>query len=97
MSKSRGPRRRSRHILRKSPRERGKLPLSRLIREYEVGDKVAIIIDPAIHKGMPHRRYHGKIGTIGEKRGKAYVVNLKEGGKTRYLIVRPEHIRPHKN
>jgi len=32
------------------------------LRELKPGDKVLIYIDPRFHKGMPHRRYHGKIG-----------------------------------
>jgi len=37
--------------------------------EYKPGDKVHIITNPAIHKGMPHRRYHGKTGEVIGKRG----------------------------
>lgn len=95
MSKSQGFRRRSRHILRKSPRTRGKQPLSRLLQEYEEGDKVVIIIDSSVHKAMPHHRYHGLVGTITQKRGRAYVIEMMQGGKTRKIITRPEHIRLH--
>ena len=61
---------------------------------YPPGSKVAVIIDPATHKGAPHRRYHGKVGTIVEKRGKGYVVSVKLGSKTKYLSLLPEHIKP---
>ena len=93
MSRSRGSRRRSRHVLRKAPRMRGKQPLGRLLHEHNVEDRIVIFIDPSFQKGMPHHRYHGKVGTIKEKRGRAYVVELTEGGKKRILIIRPEHIR----
>lgn len=95
MGRSRGLRRKTRQRLRKPPRERGMQPLGRLLREYKAGDKVVIKIDPSVHKGMPHSRYHGKVGDVEERRGRAYVVKLKEGGKTKTLIVRPEHIKPH--
>ena len=92
--KSKGYRSRTRKVLRRSPRERGKSGLSRLLRRYEPGSKVCIKIDPSFHKGMPHRRYHGKIGTIRDKRGRSYIVEVKVGGKEKTLIVRPEHLEP---
>jgi large subunit ribosomal protein L21e len=72
------------------------IPLGRLLREYTIGQKVDVIIDPSVAKGQPHRRFHGKVGTILEKRGRAYVVGLKDGEKPKQLIVRPEHLVPHK-
>lgn len=70
-------------------------PLGRLLYKYSLGDKVVVKIDPSIHGGMPHHRYHGRVGIIIEQRGQAYVIEMKEGGKTRKLIIRPEHLRPH--
>ncbi|RJX15986.1 50S ribosomal protein L21e [Candidatus Bathyarchaeota archaeon] len=93
MKRSKGYRSKTRSLLRKKPRERGLKPLGYLLREYKVGDKVVISIDPATHKGQPHRRYHGKIGTIMEKRGKAYVIAVRDGGKIRKIIALPEHIK----
>lgn len=93
MPKSRGFRYKARKTLRKRVRERGLAPLGKLLRKYEIGEKVAIVIDPSIHKGMPHRRYHGRVGTITDKRGRAYLVKLKIGKKERSLFVKPEHLR----
>ena len=92
---SKGLRSRTRKIMKKSIRERGAVPrLSRLLYEYEVGDRVHIVIDPAVHKGMPHRRYHGKVGVIVSKRGRAYEVEVYLGDKKKILFIRPEHLRP---
>ncbi|UCD45748.1 MAG: 50S ribosomal protein L21e [Candidatus Bathyarchaeota archaeon] len=93
MGKSRGPRRKSRSVLTKRVREKGKLGLSRLLAEYEVGQKVVINIDPAIHKGMPHKRFQGKVGTVVEKRGKSYVLDIPQRKTSKYIIARPEHIK----
>ncbi len=91
----RGFRHRTRHVLRKHIRERGAIPqLSRILVQYNVGDKVHIDIDPAIVKGMPHRRYQGKTGTIIGKRGKAYIVEVYLGNKWKVLFIRPEHLKP---
>jgi len=91
--RSRGIRSKTRQILRRKPRERGLSPITRALQQFEKGDKVSIIIDPSIHKGMPHRRYHGKTGDVEEKRGDAYVVKVKSGNAIKNIIVRPEHLR----
>ena len=96
VKKSSGYRSRTRSLLRKNPREKGKTGLSRILRAYELGDKVCVKIDSSTHKGMPHRRFQGKIGVIQGRRGRSYLVNLKIGDKDKSLIVRPEHIVPHK-
>lgn len=90
-----GYRHRTRKLLKKNVRERGAVPpLSLLMRNYEVGERVHIIINPSITDGMPHRRYHGKTGIIVGIRGKAYVVKVAMGNKEKTLFVRPEHLRP---
>ena len=94
MKRSKGYRSRTRDLLRKHPRERGKIGLSRILRAYKVGDKVTILLEASVHKGMPHRRYHGISGTIQEKRGKAYVVHIVMGKQTKQIIAGPEHITP---
>jgi large subunit ribosomal protein L21e len=91
--RSKGYRSKTRTLLRKKPRERGKIGLSRILRTYEPGEKVTVIIDPSVHKGMPHRRYHGRVGVIEGKRGKSYVVNVMMGRQTKQIVSRPEHIR----
>lgn len=57
------------------------------------GDKAAIHIDPSTHKGMPHRRYHGRIVTVIGREGRAFKVEAKMGRKRFILKVRPEHLR----
>lgn len=96
MKKSRGYRARTRRLLKKKPREKGKIGLSKLLHEYQPGNRVVIKINPTIHKGMPHRRYHGKVGAIVDKRGRSYVVSVTQGDATKEIIVRPEHLGPHK-
>lgn len=93
MGRSRGPRRKSRSVLTKRVREKGKLGLSRLLVNYEVGDKVIINIDSAIHGGMPHKRFQGKVGTVVEKRGKAYILDIPQRKTSKYIVAGPEHIK----
>lgn len=96
MRKSKGYRARTRHLLKKKPRERGKISLSKLLYQYEPGNRVVIKIDPSVHKGMPHKRYHGKVGIVIDKRGRSYVVSVTQGNAVKEIIVRPEHLQPYK-
>jgi large subunit ribosomal protein L21e len=93
--KSKGYRRKTRSLLRKKPRNRGKIGLSKILYEYKPGQKVVVKINPSVHKGMPHRRYHGRVGVIDSKRGRAYVVDVTQGKAVKEIIVRPEHLEPH--
>jgi large subunit ribosomal protein L21e len=96
LRKSKGYRAKTRRLLRKSPRERGKVRLSKLLHEYQPGNSVIIKIDPSVQKGMPHRRYHGKVGTVIGMCGKSYVVSVVQGDAVKEIIVRPEHLEPYK-
>jgi large subunit ribosomal protein L21e len=92
MPKSKGYKHSTRKLFTKSPRKRGLQPLGRLLQKNKIGDRVFIRIDPGVRKGQPHRRYHGKTGTISEIRGRAYVVEVKVGKRTKNIIARPEHL-----
>jgi large subunit ribosomal protein L21e len=90
---SKGSRRRTRKVMQKRPRDRGLSPITRTFQKFEVGDKANVKIDPSIHKGMPHVRFHGHTGTIAGMQGESYVVDVKDGNKSKKIIVRPEHLR----
>jgi large subunit ribosomal protein L21e len=79
----------------KKQRERGKPKQTKFLYEYENGASVIIKIDSAQQKAMPHRRFHGKVGQVIEKRGRAYVVQVAQGDATRKLIIRTEHLEPY--
>lgn len=92
MKKSKGFKHKTRSLLRKKPRERGMAGLSKLLKQYKIGDRVVVKLDPSVHKGMPHRRFHGKIGTVESRRGQAYVVSVIQGNTIKKIIARPEHL-----
>jgi len=97
IKKSKGFRSSARRLLTKGIREHGKLRLSKLLHEYQPGTSVVVKIDSSVHKGMPHRRYHGKVGIVLNKRGRSYVVSVSQGDAIREIIVRPEHLEPWKS
>ncbi|HKZ63540.1 MAG TPA: 50S ribosomal protein L21e [Thermoplasmata archaeon] len=83
----------SRQKLRRRVRERGLSPITRSLQSFEVGDKATIVIDGSRQKGWPHHRFHGLTGTVVERRGRAYVIDVRFGGKVKQAIVSPEHLR----
>ena len=96
MRGSKGYYNRTRRLLKKKPREKGKPKLGKLLIEYELGSKVIIKMDSSVQKSLPHKRFHGKIGTVVEKRGRGYVVSVANGDAVKEIIVRSEHLEPYK-
>ncbi len=92
MAKSHGMKRKTRDKLSKTTRARGISPVVRAIQEFEPGAKVHVLIDPSIHKGMPHPRFHGKTGEVIGKRGRAFVLKITDGDATKTVITLPEHL-----
>ena len=68
--------------------------VSFLLREYQEGQQALIIIDPRQHKGLPHRRYHGKVGVITNVGRRAVTLDVHLGNKQKSLITRLDHIKP---
>ncbi len=85
----------TRSLLRKPTREKGKPKISKLLHVYEAGNEVIIKMDSSVQKSMPHKRFHGKIGQIIEKRGRGYVVSVPQGEARKTIIVRAEHLEPY--
>ncbi|MGB2826162.1 MAG: 50S ribosomal protein L21e [Thermoplasmata archaeon] len=90
---SKGGRRRTRYVMQKRARDRGLSPITRVFQRFEVGDKASVSLDPSMHKGMPHARFHGKTGTVAGMQGGAYLLDIRDGRKMKKIIVRPEHLR----
>ena len=92
VKRSKGLRSKSRHILRKKPRDRGMISITRALQQFEEGEMVNIVINPSIHKGMPHPRFQGYTGKIEGMQGGSYLVGINVGKKHKTLIVRSEHL-----
>lgn len=93
VKRSKGIRSKSRKILRKKPRDRGIKSITRALQEFGDGESVNIVIDSAIHKGMPHIRFQGYTGIVEGKQGESYLVGINDGKKHKTLIIRSEHLR----
>ncbi|UCE80426.1 MAG: 50S ribosomal protein L21e [Methanobacteriota archaeon] len=90
---SRGRRRRTRNVMQKRARERGLSTITRTFQKFDLGEKANVSLDPSIHKGQPHMRFHGRTGEVVGMQGNAYMLEVRDGGKTKQIIVKPEHLR----
>ena len=86
----------TRHLLKKAPRDKGKPKIGKLLIAHALGSQVIIKMDSSVQKSMPHKRFHGKIGTVVEKRGRGYVVSVAQGDAMKQIIVRSEHLEAYK-
>ena len=91
---SKGFRSRSRGTFTKEVRERGLPPVTRFLRQFQVGDKVSVRIEPSDPHGQPHPRYQGRTCTVIGRVGRAYRVEFLDGGKRKVLISNPVHLVP---
>mmetsp|Transcript_10572 Transcript_10572/g.15845 ORF Transcript_10572/g.15845 Transcript_10572/m.15845 type:complete len:159 (-) Transcript_10572:32-508(-) len=98
MPHSFGVRGRTRKKFSRDFRTNGVNPLSIYLINYKIGDYVDIKANPSVHKGMPHKVYHGKTGVIWNITNRAIgvKVNKQVNGRiiVKKIIVRVEHLRP---
>ena len=79
-------------VKRKSIRTRGKLQLSRYFQEFKKGDSVAIKKEKSIKSDFP-LRLQGRTGIIEGKRGKSYLIKIKDQNKEKIFIIEPIHLK----
>ena len=94
MRRSHGTRQGTRSILSRSKTQRGRINIARVMHQYEIGDRVSVVLDGSQQKGMPHRRFQGATGVIKAKQGRAWVVALHDKNMAKTVIARPEHLHP---
>jgi len=87
--KAKGKRAKQRDTLKRKERT----TVNKMLAELKEGQTVQIHINSRIHEGIPFRRFQGKTGKVQEKRGRSYIVNLRDGNKAKQLIVHPAHLK----
>ena len=92
-----GYRARTRHLFSKGFRNHGPVHLSKIMQTYRKGDFVDVIADGSIHKGMPHKFYHGKTGRVWDvtQHAVGVIINKQHRGRIipKRIHVRIEHVR----
>jgi len=79
-------------VRRKKVRTRGKLQLSRYFQELGKGDSVAVVRERSVNFSFP-KRLQGRTGSIEGKRGKAYMVKIKDQDKEKKFLIEPIHLK----
>ncbi|TKY61846.1 60S ribosomal protein L21-1 [Spatholobus suberectus] len=93
-----GLRARTRDSFSRPFRKKGTIALTTYLRTYRIGDYVDIKVNGAVHKGMPHKFYHGRTGRVWNvtKRAIGVEVNKQVGNRIirKRIHVRVEHVMP---
>jgi len=93
-----GLRSRTRDLFARGFRKKGTINLTTYLRTFHIGDYVDIKVNGAIHKGMPHKFYHGRTGQVWNvtKRAIGVEVNKQVGNRIirKRIHVRVEHVMP---
>ena len=79
-------------IKRKKQREHGKIKLSRYFQDFKKGDRVAVIRELALQPKFP-KTLQGRSGVVETKKGKSYIVKIKDLNKEKTYIIHPVHLR----
>ena len=77
---------------RKPVRTRGKVPLSKYFQELKEGDFVAVVREMAMKSNFP-KRLQGRTGTVESRRGKAYIIRIKDQNKEKRFLIEPIHLK----
>jgi ribosomal protein L21E len=76
----------------KNSRQKGKIKLSRMFQDLEVGDKVSIEKELSEKGGFP-KRIQGRTGVVESRRGNAYVLRVNEFDAVKRYIIKPIHLK----
>ncbi|HOW36788.1 MAG TPA: 50S ribosomal protein L21e [Candidatus Pacearchaeota archaeon] len=71
---------------------RGKPGLSKHFQEFEIGDSAAVVKEPTVDSKFP-LRLQGKTGTIEGRRGKSYILGLKDQNEKKQFLIAPIHLK----
>lgn len=87
-----GYRRKTRHLMKKSVRMRGKVSISSYMQTFNKGDRVVLKAEPAFQKGLFNLRFQGRVGIVIGKRGKCYEVEMYDFDKKKILFIPAVHL-----
>lgn len=92
-----GYRARTRDLFKKGFRRHGPINLATYMTQYKIGDFVDVVGDGSIHKGMPHKFYHGRTGRVFNVNPNSIGVIINKQVRNRIvhkrIHVRVEHLR----
>jgi large subunit ribosomal protein L21e len=96
MVNSYGKRSGTRQKFAKPFKTKGHIRIARTLTSFKVGDYVDVKVDGSIHKGMPHKYYHGRTGRVYTVNPRSIGVILNKQVRNRIvqkkLQIRYEHL-----
>ncbi|MEM3091210.1 MAG: 50S ribosomal protein L21e [Candidatus Pacearchaeota archaeon] len=79
-------------IKRKKIKTKGKIQLSRYFQDLRVGDLVSVVRELSIPANFP-LRMQGRTGVVEGKRGRAFIVRIKDQNKEKKFLIEPIHLK----
>jgi large subunit ribosomal protein L21e len=79
-------------IKRKNIRNHGKIKLSEYFQGFNEKDRVTVVRELALMPKFP-KRLQGRSGIVDGKRGKSYLVKIKDLNKEKSYLIHPVHLR----
>lgn len=79
-------------VKRKKIRTRGKFSFRDFFQKFKEGDSVAVVRERGLRVNFPER-LQGRTGVIEGKRGKAYIVKIKDQTKPKLYLIEPVHLK----
>ena len=76
----------------KNIKTKGRFPLTRFFAEFEPGDFVAVSVELSVPFYYSDR-LQGRTGTVIEKRGNSYYVEIKDLNKPKRYMIKPIHLK----
>ncbi len=77
---------------RKDIRTRGKFSFSKFFQKFNEGESVAIVKEQSKTANFPDRM-QGRTGIVCGKRGRSYVVKIKDQNKPKIYLIEPVHLK----
>ncbi|MAH06776.1 50S ribosomal protein L21e [Candidatus Pacearchaeota archaeon] len=79
-------------LKRKNKRDHGKVKLSNYFAEFEKGEKVSVVRELSQTPKFP-KTLQGRTGVVDSKKGRSYVVKIKDLNKEKEYIIHPVHLK----
>ncbi len=72
---------------------RGRVSVAKLLREFPVGSRARIKVNPRF-RGAPHLKFNNRTGEIVGKRGNAFAIRIRDGGREKIFFAKNVHLEP---